>query len=565
MQLTLREALSIEPLSRSTIIAGEKGLDNIVKCVSVMEVPDVKTYSKEGELLITTLYPIHNNKEKQKVLISQLAEKKLAGIGIKLHRYVEEIPKVMIDEGNRLNFPILELHGVESFIDLILPVTSRILELKTNELMKSEFIHRQFMNLILNGGGYSEIANALTHLVKCPIWIVDQFGRVLAQSYVFSGAANHQEYLERDSKGDCFLSASYNAKVFKEIPDSEVKQMQIINKNEMVEFLACPIRTGVFDLGQIIVWGSKCCTDTVELNAIEYAATITALKIEEGRAVCRVEQRFSNEILEGLLSNKRQVQDQALRTALRTEKKFNCPYLLILVNSDTPHSEVRSLAEQNKIDESLYYAKRYIRSINPNCVFWEQSPRMTVFFSFSSSKVPCEKEMVIEEFRKICASLKQQFPRHTVSMGISKVHHNIYDFPQAYYCAVQSLELGIATSKGTTGNVFSYDELGILQVISPGNGITKLDNFCNDALGKLIDYDREHNSELLITLKVFFEHNQNAIKTAKALFIHYNTLRYRLETIEKLLGNVTKNPQKRLATEVALQIYPLVTNNSELV
>ena len=62
MSLTLREALTIaEPLRRSRVLAGEIGLDNIVKSVNVMEVPDILDWVHPGELLVTTLYPLRDD------------------------------------------------------------------------------------------------------------------------------------------------------------------------------------------------------------------------------------------------------------------------------------------------------------------------------------------------------------------------------------------------------------------------------------------------------------------------------------------------------------------------
>ena len=42
-------------------------------------------------------------------------------------------------------------------------------------------------------------------------------------------------------------------------------------------------------------------------------------------------------------------------------------------------------------------------------------------------------------------------------------------------------------------------------------------------------YDEEHNTQLLYTLETYFNNCQNAVKTSKALFIHRNTLLYRLD------------------------------------
>ena len=49
MPLTLREAMNlVEPLKRSRVIAGDRGLDNIVQSVNVMEVPDILEWVHSG-------------------------------------------------------------------------------------------------------------------------------------------------------------------------------------------------------------------------------------------------------------------------------------------------------------------------------------------------------------------------------------------------------------------------------------------------------------------------------------------------------------------------------------
>ena len=62
MQLTLREALTLaEPLRQARVVAGESGLDNVIRSVNVMEVPDIVNWVHPGELLVSTLYPLRDD------------------------------------------------------------------------------------------------------------------------------------------------------------------------------------------------------------------------------------------------------------------------------------------------------------------------------------------------------------------------------------------------------------------------------------------------------------------------------------------------------------------------
>ena len=83
MPLTLREALTmIEPLRRSRVVAGKRGLDNVVESVNVMEVPDILDWVRAGELLVTTMYPLRDDAAAIETLVPRLAEKGLAGLAI---------------------------------------------------------------------------------------------------------------------------------------------------------------------------------------------------------------------------------------------------------------------------------------------------------------------------------------------------------------------------------------------------------------------------------------------------------------------------------------------------
>ena len=75
MPLTLREALTmVEPLRKSRVVAGEQGLDNVVESVNVMEVPDILDWVRPGELLVTTMYPLHDDAAAIEALVPRLAE-----------------------------------------------------------------------------------------------------------------------------------------------------------------------------------------------------------------------------------------------------------------------------------------------------------------------------------------------------------------------------------------------------------------------------------------------------------------------------------------------------------
>ncbi len=68
----------------------------------------------------------------------------------------------------------------------------------------------------------------------------------------------------------------------------------------------------------------------------------------------------------------------------------------------------------------------------------------------------------------------------------------------------------------------------------------------------LSEYDGERRADLLRTLRVYFLSGANASETADRLFLHRNSLLYRLERIQALTGLNLKEPEARLALQLGL-------------
>ena len=66
---------------------------------------------------------------------------------------------------------------------------------------------------------------------------------------------------------------------------------------------------------------------------------------------------------------------------------------------------------------------------------------------------------------------------------------------------------------------------------------------------------------MIRTLEAYFERHGNLKKTANALYIHRNTLLYRLERIQDITGLDLNNPETRLALQLTLRIHKMLGNN----
>ena len=68
----------------------------------------------------------------------------------------------------------------------------------------------------------------------------------------------------------------------------------------------------------------------------------------------------------------------------------------------------------------------------------------------------------------------------------------------------------------------------------------------------VVAYDREHGSDLIRTLRTFFAANANASEAADRLYLHRNSLPYRLARIQDLTGLDLKDHRARLALQLGL-------------
>lgn len=136
-----------------------------------------------------------------------------------------------------------------------------------------------------------------------------------------------------------------------------------------------------------------------------------------------------------------------------------------------------------------------------------------------------------------------------VSIGISTMVDNIKDLAKAYKEAQVALEVGKVFE--TEKNIVSYENLGIGRLIYQ-LPTTLCEMFLQEVFNKggFESLDRE----TLQTIQAFFENNLNVSETSRKLFVHRNTLVYRLEKIRKLTGLDLREFEHAITFKVALMV-----------
>jgi DNA-binding PucR family transcriptional regulator len=118
----------------------------------------------------------------------------------------------------------------------------------------------------------------------------------------------------------------------------------------------------------------------------------------------------------------------------------------------------------------------------------------------------------------------------SISVGVSHPCRRAEDFPRAFREAEAAAEVGPLLLGGP---VTSFDDLGPYRYVLERDA--GRDRY-QEPLERVAEYDRRRRTRLLGTLEAYLDRRGNAVATARALYIHPNTLRQRLERIERLTG-----------------------------
>ena len=116
-----------------------------------------------------------------------------------------------------------------------------------------------------------------------------------------------------------------------------------------------------------------------------------------------------------------------------------------------------------------------------------------------------------------------------IKAGVGASYEYIEDFKKSYQEARNVMAVSKIASKEE--KVYFYEDLGIYSLIAQISNGKFLDDYVESRIGKLIKADQMQEGELCETLEAYLNHNCNANATAEALFIHRNTMRYRMDKI----------------------------------
>ena len=496
-----------------------------------MEVPDILDWVKPDELLLTTAYPLREDPVAIEQLVPHLVAHGLAGIAIKPTRYIGSIPPGMIDDAERLGFPLIELPPAASFNEIISAVLAVILDAQSVRLQRAAEIHDRFTKIVLSGGGLRQIAEALAESIARPVAIVDAQGGVLAHSSSFDDA----------------IVAALPGMPIEPGRGGELTAITVAGGRDAI---AQSIDVGAERHGTIVALGRSDGLGEDELEALDYAATVAALRLVQARAVAEADRRFQVVCLEELVTGHVTDREALMERSAAFGWDLATPRAVLVAEihefDGRPFGQLAGSSEELTARHRLYEAARL--TLGHGAIVWERTAGIAALVP-----VPVRgpgRDAVRAVSLELQREGSRRLPGSIIAVGVGRLSRDPLGLDQSYREARSAIAVG-GWSRGH-GAVSLFEELDLDRLLFNTPEAERA-TFVETALGPLVAYDASHRTNLVETLDVYLGTRKVAV-AARHLYVHTNTLANRLERIAEILGPFIDDPDRCLILGLALRL-----------
>lgn len=537
MSTTIRDVLLLKEWKSCRLIAGEKGIDREVQYIDSMEVPDIIPWLKKNELLITTAYAIKESEETLLKIIHALAEQKSAGIALKT-KFLGAITKNVIETADMLQVPVIEIPSDMPVIDLANPLMKRIVNDQNRSLEFTKNISEKFLAVQIEGGSFDEISQILGVLLQCKILVTDS-----RQKLVCCFPQNIQ------TQGEWVLRGEYDELLvcdqLREFASVSKKGISVIQTGaEEIWTHAIYVKAKCY--GYLHVIGKRGQFNQLSEIAMRQTAVHLALEFSKQGVKEQKEYYQDNNFFLDLIGNNIQSEDEAEKRA-KGLRWSGGPYYIAVSDIDGFEEITRE-----KEEDEIQRIKDDIIQIHKDTILKKSFP---FFIGNKSDSFHClfPKQTGRQEIKRIMEKIQEQVCNAlgiTISTGISRETARYLDFEKAY----SETRTAITICKKKKMKICFADEVQLEEAFFEMAKMKHFQNIVRDSLSVLKEYDRNRGSYLMETLRVLVE-NQGARKeTAEILYLHRNTLAYRIRQIEQLTKLDLRDPQVLFQLQLALRI-----------
>lgn len=408
---------------------------------------------------------------------------------------------------------------------------------KQRQLERAIYLQAELSRTAFDAPGVAPLTDRLAALVGRPVMVLDASLRALAQSGWPSEPRPDESWLTTSQSTRWWQTESRDG-----IP------------------ALTPIAVGKHFGGFLAVLDTGRPLDQIDARAIEHAATIFALEMLRERSAYELELRLKGDLLQTLFSGNHHDETETRRLLADLGYTIVGPW------------RVANMQMRWRIPRPTQTAKWTDQIRDPHAVMYPAlqqicyellgaravAPWRTGFLMLipaATGDAERDRQIAEELLRSAEQAAEQLLPGTRVHLGVSSVISTVRALGEGSQEADQAV--AAARTMNTVHRPVLFEHLGIFRVLRGGPGSHHHADFIDQAIGPLERHDAASGSELVHTLSRYVDADFNAAEAARRLYVHPNTLAYRLRAIRRLLGGDPAKGDLRMQVELALKLHAL--------
>ena len=535
----LAEVLALPRFSDLQLLSSHSNLTQPLESVEITETPDVADFIPKNVMILTTAMIYKGDQEKLKPFIDSLKQAECTALGIKVGRFLDEISPEIVAYASAVDLPLIKIPSTQPLGGLLHEIVGYLRDSKTEQMSVAFDIQKRFSTLLMQDVDATRFIAEFAKILNAPIILLSPWQQVIAHSNYFYGNQKSAEFFIEQLSKDHFQQLAQEKKIFR-LQDE---------RQENIQVAGFPIRVNDYFPYYLLVLSPEQIPYPISEFAIDQAILVLTFMLFKNQKIAESFEHLKTDFLDRLLDTHQEAlsKHQNWLELWKNYRLINSDYyqLAIVYGVTKPENETHIRYQQAEGQLIFQWLKEQLPEILPDVALFKLKNQNKSILIFQSKKN--DHLMILQT---LAERLQQALPI-TIRFALGNAYENLEDLPNSYIEASSTLEASLHAQKPATVQLFHPKGLaGLFEKI----GTEDVEYFCQQQLKELAYPTEPTLQELRKTLKVFLDFNCEITKTANALYLHRNTIKYRMNQCEKLLGTSIQEPETSLLLRVALEL-----------
>ncbi|WP_100812485.1 helix-turn-helix domain-containing protein [Microbacterium sp. BR1] len=307
--------------------------------------------------------------------------------------------------------------------------------------------------------------------------------------------------------------------------------------------------------------------EDLDRRAVEHAASILALESARQRIARATEERLNADFLMDLVNGRGGGLERMESRAQYHGISPKVPYRIMVVELDGWDALLRRERPSTRVADQLL--QRLLSAISTTaklriagCLVSHVEDRVTI-------AAPAGEEGGYEAFESVFADMLYAVMRITPQVGLQSglgaVAERLDGFAASHRGAFEALT--VLQRIGRPNQILASEQLGVIGLLLTSSQPDDLRRLSRQILDPIARKDSESGGALLETLFCMLDCNLHLARTASRMFVHINTVKYRMRRLQELFDIDVNDPQQLVELTIAQMIHrlenPMVTRRLE--